>query len=59
MEWRADVSTMPGDEAFSIYPFPWAEGPPIGERSRKAVPMAELWGLQLDIQRQLEGRSDS
>jgi Protein of unknown function DUF2625 len=56
-EWAADVPMLPGDAAFSIYPFLWAEGPPIGERSRKAVPMAELFGLQFDIRRQVaEGR---
>ena len=58
-EWPAEVSNLPGDEAFSIYPFLWAQGPPIGERSRRAVPMAELWGLQLEIQRQLAGGSGS
>lgn len=52
-EWPADVSALPGDHAFSIYPFLWAKGPPIGERSRKVVPMADLFELQFDIQRQL------
>jgi hypothetical protein len=52
-EWPADVSVLAGDQAFLIYPFLWVEGPPVGERSRKAVPMAELFGLQFDIQRQL------
>jgi hypothetical protein len=51
--WPAEVSALPGDEAFSIYPFLWAEGPPVGERSRRAVPMAELFSLQFEIQRQL------
>jgi hypothetical protein len=57
--WTAEVSTLAGDQAFSIYPFLWAEGPPIGERSRKAVPMAELFELQFDIQRQLAERHGS
>jgi len=52
-EWQAEVSKLGGDQAFSIYPFLWAKGPPIGERSRTAVPMAELFGLQFDIRRQL------
>ncbi len=52
-EWPADVSTLAGDQAFSIYPFLWAKGPPIEERSRKAVPMAELVEVQFDFQRQL------
>lgn len=58
-EWSADVSVLAGDEAFSIYPPLWAKGPPIRERSRKAVPMAELFGLQFEIQRQLAEGSGS
>jgi hypothetical protein len=52
-EWSVDVSVLAGDQAFSIYPPLWAKGPPVEERSRKAVPMAELFELQFDIQRQL------
>ncbi len=52
-DWRADVARLAGDQAFSIYPFLWAEGPPIEERARKAVPMAEVFELQFDILRQM------
>ena len=52
-EWPPEIATLAGDQALSIYPFLWAKGPPIGERSRTAVPMAELFGLQFDIRRQL------
>jgi hypothetical protein len=56
-EWPADAAALPGDQAFSIYPTLWAKGPPIEERSRRPVPMAELFGLQFDIRRQLaEGK---
>jgi 8-oxo-dGTP pyrophosphatase MutT (NUDIX family) len=51
--WSAEVQALPGDRAFSIHPFLWAEGPPITERSRRVVPMAELFTLQLDLKRQL------
>jgi hypothetical protein len=51
--WSGDVSVLAGDQAFSTYPPLWAKGPPVEERSRKAVPMAELFGLQFDIRRQL------
>jgi hypothetical protein len=54
-KWSADVAMLAGDQAFSIYPFLWAQGPPIEERDRRPVPMAELFGAQLDIQRQLGG----
>lgn len=52
--WSADVSALAGDQAFSILPFLWAKGPPVEERSRKAVPIAELFDLQFDIRRQLK-----
>ena len=38
----------------SIFPFPFAKGPPIAERSRRAVPVAELWTLYaVDLPAQL------
>jgi hypothetical protein len=51
--WSADVAALPGDRAFCAYPFSWAKGPPVAERLRRAVTMAELFDLQLDFQRQL------
>jgi len=53
--WRDDIAELPGDRAFSVYPFLWAEGPLIAERSRRPVPIAELWDLQQDIRRQMRG----
>lgn len=43
--WREDVGKLAGDRGFSIYPPLWTAGPAIGERSRKDVPIEELWGL--------------
>ena len=43
--WDAETAQLAGDRAYSIYPPLWAQGPPIGERSRRAVPLAELYGL--------------
>jgi hypothetical protein len=40
----------------SIYPFLCATGPALGERSRKAVPIGELWSLMIDLRRQVDGR---
>jgi hypothetical protein len=53
--WVSEVKHKSGDQAISIYPFLWAKGPPIKERHRGAVPVAEQWALQLDFQRQLDG----
>lgn len=45
--WQEEVQAVAGDQAFSIYPFLWAMGPPIGERSRKAVPITEVFQLNV------------
>jgi hypothetical protein len=55
LKWPEDVAMLAGDQAFSIYPFLWAQGPPVEERDRRPVPMAELFGVQFDIQRRLGG----
>ncbi len=47
--WQRETETVCGDSAFSVYPFLVAEGPPMAERSRKVVPMAELVGLHFTI----------
>lgn len=46
--WRDEVRDVPGDRGVSIAPFPCFEGPPITERSRRVVPLEELWGLYVD-----------
>lgn len=43
--WQAEIQKVPGDRAFCIDPFPFAKGPALGERSRRLVPLEELWGL--------------
>jgi hypothetical protein len=53
--WIAEVTQLSGDQTISIYPFLWAEGPPIKDRHRGPVPVAEQWALQLDLKRQLDG----
>lgn len=51
--WEDEVSTLSGDQGFSIYPPLWAKGDPVGERSRHSAPMSELWGMQREIARQM------
>ena len=49
---------LTGDQGISIHPAPFVkEGGPIAERSRRPVPMEELWGLQRDLAAQLLGSS--
>lgn len=53
--WPAYVEQIRADSGLSIVPPLWAEGPALIERSRRSVPIDELWRLQLDFQRQLVG----
>jgi hypothetical protein len=53
--WEAEVSMLSGDEGISVYPFLWANAHiPLAERSRRPVPMVELWHMQQEIARQIE-----
>jgi hypothetical protein len=52
--WQAEVRQLTGDQALSFSPFLFTQGPPLEERSRRPIPVSELYGLQLDIQRQLD-----
>lgn len=45
--WESEISMLAGDQAFSIYPMLWAEGPHISERDRRPVPLAELYSIQV------------
>ena len=51
--WEREVASIPGDRALSVYPFLWAKGEPIGRRSRRAVPIDELWRLWHELAEQL------
>lgn len=54
--WEAAVRDLAPDQAFSVYPLPFVDGPPFAERSRAAVPVEELWGLYaIELPRQLAG----
>lgn len=54
--WEAEVARCKLDQGINTLPSPWtAEGKDLGNVSRRAVPMAELVGIQRDIARQLDG----
>jgi hypothetical protein len=43
--WEGEVAQVPGDRGISVAPPLFTKGPPIGERSRRSVPLEELWGM--------------
>lgn len=52
--WENDVAKINGAQAFSSYPFLFSkEGKDINAVSRKAVPVEELWHLQMDLKQQM------
>lgn len=54
--WENDLATLTGDQGMSIFPFLFTrEGGSVTERSRRLVPMDELWRLHLDLAQQFGG----
>ena len=54
--WRREVERLSGDRAISVYPFLFSAGEDIAKRSRKPVPLQELWTLTVeDLPKQLGG----
>jgi hypothetical protein len=51
--WRAEVEALSGDRTINVVPPLWAKGPPLAERSRRPVPVAEQYAFQFDMRRQL------
>lgn len=50
--WKEDIAKLSGDQAYSIYPPLWSEGGPIEKRSRKAVPVTEIYSLNVGISKE-------
>jgi hypothetical protein len=52
--WESEVEQVGGDRSLSLHPPPWtAEGKDVSRVSRRAVPVAEVWRLQLSVVAQL------
>jgi hypothetical protein len=55
--WEHDVAQIGGNQGISIQPFLFTDGPPVADRSRRAIPIDELWGLHaIELPRQLRDR---
>jgi Protein of unknown function DUF2625 len=51
--WEAEIAGLSGDEGISFWPMLWSAGEPVAVRSRKAVPLVELWSMQRELARHL------
>lgn len=56
--WEHDIASLSSDQGICIFPFLFSQGPSIAERSRRPVPMKELWSLQLDLAQQFQDLPD-
>jgi hypothetical protein len=56
--WQDEVRGLDGASAISFQPFLWTKGAPIKQRSRRGVPVEELWALSLHLARELAERPD-
>lgn len=56
--WEKDVRSLDGARGYSLYPPLGFGGGPISERSRAAVPIAELWHFHQDLGRRLRDLPD-
>jgi len=45
--WEEETANLGGDQAFSFYPLLSAVGPAIAERSRRSIPIAEIYKLNV------------
>lgn len=52
--WEKDVKSLDGDMGYSFYPFLWAAGESIEKRSRKAVPIKELYQFFLHSEKNVD-----
>jgi len=54
--WQDEVAALDSSGGISIYPFLCIEGEPVTQRSRRPVPIAELWSLHaIELPRRLHG----
>lgn len=55
-DWQTEIAELTGEQGISIYPFLFAEGPPVADRARGVVPISELYELHInELPRQLRG----
>jgi hypothetical protein len=46
-EWEQETQRLAGDQVFGIYPFLSSAGPPVSERNREPVSIAEMYKLTI------------
>jgi Protein of unknown function DUF2625 len=52
-KWEKEVVEMGADKVVNFYPFLWMKHDKLEDLSRKAVPVQEIWELEMDVRKQL------
>lgn len=52
--WEQELAALEPAYGISVYPFLWAAGAPVAARTRRCVPLAELWALEREMAPQLK-----
>lgn len=47
--WQAEVASLASDRGLHVWPPLFSAGSPIAERSRRPVPVEELWSFAIDV----------
>jgi len=47
--WKKEILTMKFDQSLLFYPFLWSEEVNISDRTKKVVPIEELWNLSMQL----------
>ncbi len=53
--WQEEVRSLAGDRCYAFYPFLWTHEGSIETSDRREVPVAEAYGLKVDLLRQMAG----
>jgi len=56
--WQAEVEALDPARGLLVLPPLWSGGPALAQRTRKAVPVEELWGLAIETEHKLRGMPD-
>ena len=51
--WLEEVKCLEGDKGVLIYPYLWAEGDALSNRTRAIVPIEELWNVNMENREKL------
>jgi Protein of unknown function DUF2625 len=52
--WEKEIEEMGADKVVNFYPFLWMKHEKLEDLSRRALPIEEIWRLEMDMKKQLD-----